>query len=157
MTLSLCAPAANWSAPANKYPSPPTFWLVWRLRSPPRAPHFLTAGREVGNVPAVEPLNAEFFRGETAQTAASWNEFLHRVLFASRSRFFHKLRILSETLQSLAREYNDAAADVAAGASVQPGDSWDALECLHYDFTTCLREMEVVLKSFLRVLAGRAA
>ncbi len=64
------------------------------------------------------------------------------------------MRILSETLQSLAREYNDAAADVAAGASVQPGDSWDALECLQYDFTTCLRELEVLLKSFLRVLPG---
>jgi hypothetical protein len=111
-------------------------------------------GRQISNVPAVAPLNAEFFRGETAQTAASWNEFLHRVLFASRSRYFQKLRILSETLQNLAREYNEAASDVAAGISAQPGDSWDALECLQYDFTTCLRESEVLLKSFLRVLPG---
>jgi hypothetical protein len=110
--------------------------------------------RHISNVPAVAPLNAEFFRGETAQTAASWNEFLHRVLFGSRSRYFQKLRILSETLQNLAREYDDAATDVAAGISVQPGDSWDALECLQYDFTTCLRESEVLLKSFLRVLPG---
>ena len=37
---------------------------------------------------------------------------------------------------------------------MEPGDSWDKLECLHYDFTTCLREAEVVLKSFLRSLPG---
>ena len=111
-------------------------------------------GRHISNVPNVAPLNADNFRGETAQTAASWNEFLHRVLFASRSRYFQKLRILSETLQNVAHEYHDAAEDVAAGVSVKPGDSWDKLECLHYDFTTCLREAEVLVKSFLRVLPG---
>jgi hypothetical protein len=109
-------------------------------------------GRHISNVPSVAPLDAENFRGETAQTAASWNDFLHRVLFASRSRYFQKLRILSETLQKLAGEYNDAAGDVAAGISVQPGDSWEKLECLHYDFTTCLREAEILVKSFLRAL-----
>jgi hypothetical protein len=111
-------------------------------------------GRHIGNVPNVAPLDAENFRGETAQTAASWNEFLHRVLFASRSRYFQKLRILSETLQKLTAEYNDAAEDVAAGISVKPSDCWEKLECLHYDFTTCLREAEVLVKSFLRALPG---
>jgi hypothetical protein len=111
-------------------------------------------GRHISNVPNVAPLNPANFRGETAQTAASWNEFLHRVLFARRSRYFQKLRILSETLQKLTGEYNAAAEDVAAGISVQPGDSWDKLECTHYDFTTCLREAEVLVKSFLRALPG---
>jgi hypothetical protein len=111
-------------------------------------------GRHISNVPNVAPLNTENFRGETAQTAASWNEFLHRVLFASRSRYFQKLRILSETLQNLTREYTEAADDIAAGISVQPGGSWDKLECLHYDFTTCLRESEILVKSFLRALPG---
>jgi len=111
-------------------------------------------GRHISNVPNVAPLNTDNFRGETAQTAASWNEFLHRVLFASRSRYFQKLRILSETLDNLTREYTNAAEEVTAGVSVQPGDSWDKLECLHYDFTTCLREAEVLVKSFLRSLPG---
>jgi hypothetical protein len=111
-------------------------------------------GRHISNLPNVAPLDAENFRGETAQTAASWNEFLHRVLFASRSRYFQKLRILSETLQKLTTEYNDAAQDIAAASAVKPGDSWEKLECLQYDFTTCLREAEVLVKSFLRVLPG---
>ncbi len=109
-------------------------------------------GRHLNNIPRVQPLQTEFFRGETAQAAASWNDFLHHVLFADRSRFFQKLRILSETLESLIREFDAAAEDVFAGLSVRPGSSWDALECLHYDFTTCLRESEVLLKSFLRAL-----
>jgi hypothetical protein len=109
-------------------------------------------GRHLGNVPRVHALKAEFFRGETARAAASWNDFLHHVLFAERSRFLQKLRILSETLQSLIHEYDAAAEEVFAGLSVRPGTSWDALECLHYDFTTCLRESEVLLKSFLRAL-----
>jgi hypothetical protein len=111
-------------------------------------------GRHVSNVPNVEPLDTQNFRSETAQTAASWNEFLHRVLFASRSRYFQKLRILSETLQKLTDEYHSAGDDIAAGISVKPGDSWDSLECLQYDFTTCLREAEVLVKSFLRSLPG---
>jgi hypothetical protein len=109
-------------------------------------------GRHLNNVPRVQPLQTEFFRGETAQAAASWNDFLHHVLFADRSRFFQKLRILSETLENLIRENDAAAEDVFAGVSVRPGNSWEALECLHYDFTTCLRELEVLLKSFLRAL-----
>jgi hypothetical protein len=74
------------------------------------------------------------------------------VLFADRSRFLQKLRILSETLESVIQEYDAAAEEVSAGVSVRPGTSWEALECLHYDFTTCLREAEVLLKSFLRAL-----
>jgi hypothetical protein len=109
-------------------------------------------GRNLGNVPRVHPLKADFFRGETARAAASWNDLLHHVLFADRSRFLQKLRILSETLESLIREYEVAAEEVFAGLSVRPGTSWDALEYLHYDFTTCLRESEVILKSFLQAL-----
>jgi hypothetical protein len=114
-------------------------------------------GRHLNNTPKVQPLQTEFFRGETAQAAASWNDFLHHVLFADRSRFFQKLRILSETLESLVREFDASAEDVVAGLSVRPGSSWDALECLHYDFTTCLRESEVLLKSFLRALPAEQA
>ena len=109
-------------------------------------------GRRITNVPTVEPMKTEFFRGDTAQSAASWNGILHHVLFGDRLRFFQKMRILSETLEQLDREFGEAAEDIAQGISVQPGDCWKMLDCLHYDFNTCLRETEVVLKSFLRAL-----
>jgi hypothetical protein len=109
-------------------------------------------GRRITNVPAVEPMKTEFFRGDTAQSAASWNGILHHVVFGERWRFFQKLRILSETLEQLDREFGEAARDIAEGVAVEPGDCWKMLDCLHYDFNSCLRETEVVLKSFLRAL-----
>lgn len=109
-------------------------------------------GRQLPHLPSVHPLNSDCFRGKTARAAASWSDVLHRVIFVERARFFQKLRILSETLDNLSAEFAEAADDVATGTAVQPGESWDALECLHYDFNTCLRESEVTLKSFLRVL-----
>jgi hypothetical protein len=108
--------------------------------------------RKIESLPAVEPLRTEFFRGSTAQTAASWNGIVHHVLFGDRSRFFHKVRILSDTLDRLDREFDDAASGICAGLSAESSRCLEALECLHYDFSTCLRETEVVLKSFLRAL-----
>jgi len=107
-------------------------------------------GRFIKHIPSVEPLNPDFFRSQMAQSAAAWNEILHCVAFGSRPRFVHKLRILSSTLQRLDHEFSKAAVDVARA----PGASscWKALDQVHYDFNTCLRETEVVLKSFLRAL-----
>lgn len=109
-------------------------------------------GRHITRAPAVEPLNAEFFRGNTAQSAASWNGILHHLLFGNRSRFSHKLRILSDTLEQIDSEFHDAASDISRGTSIEPADCWTKLDYLHYDFSTCLRETEIVLKSFLRAL-----
>jgi hypothetical protein len=109
-------------------------------------------GRHVSDVPTVAPLNADFFRGDTAQSAASWNGILHHVLLGDRSRFFYKLRILSDTVDRLDREFVDAAIDISEGSSVHPGACWQNLDSLHYDISTCLRELEVVLKCFLRAL-----
>jgi len=109
-------------------------------------------GRRLALLPVVEPLNTTFFRGNTGRSAASWNQILHRVLFANRSRFLHKLRILSDTIEQLGREFREAAGDISKGLADQPHACWERLDCLHYDFNTCLRETEVVLKSFLRIM-----
>lgn len=108
--------------------------------------------RRIARLPAVEPLKMEFFRGSTAQTAASWNGIVHHVLFGERSRFFHKLRILSDTMRRLDGEFGSTAAEICGGLSVTAPASLGMLDSLHYDFSTCLRETEVVLKSFLRAL-----
>jgi len=112
----------------------------------------LRAGQHIANIPHVEPLRTEFFRGDTGQSAASWNGILHHVLFAERSRFFHKLRILATTVEHIESEFHDAASDIAEGITTEPQDTWTLLDSLHYDFNTCLRESEVVLKSLLQAL-----
>ena len=108
--------------------------------------------QRIARLPAVEPLKMGFFRGNTAQTAASWNGIVHHVLFGDRSRFFHKLRILADTMRRLDGEFGNAASEICAGLSITASASLGALDSLHYDFSTCLRETEVVLKSFLRAL-----
>jgi len=111
-----------------------------------------TRGQRASKLPVVESMHPEFFRGDTGKSAASWNQILHHVLFSARSRFFHKLRLLSHTIAMLEYQFEDAAGDISKNLTTQPGDSWLHLDDLHYDFNTCLRESEVMLKSFLRVL-----
>jgi len=108
--------------------------------------------RHLSDLPPVRPLKTEFFRGDTGQSAASWNGILHQVLFAERSRFFHKLRILASTLERLDAEFAEVASDLNDGIAVEPAACWGKLDSLHFDLNTCLREAEVVLKSFVRSL-----
>jgi hypothetical protein len=108
--------------------------------------------RHFGTVPNAVPLNAQNFRGETAQRYAKKNALLGKVLFSMRSRYFHKLRLLTETVGSLQTEYREAAEEISDGSSVQPGAHWGELDNLHYDMNTCLRETMILCKSFLCAL-----
>ncbi len=109
--------------------------------------------RHLRSFPSVHPLNTDFFRCNIGQSAASWNRILHHVLFADRSRFRHKVRILSDTLRRLDVEFHRAATAISKGS--YPAQSWGVLDCIHYDLNTCLRENEVLLKSFLRALPAQ--
>jgi hypothetical protein len=104
-------------------------------------------GRHLRHIPAVEPLNPEFFVGNRAQSAATWNGLVHCVVFNHRARFVQKLRILSSTIDDLNREFTNAASEIAQ--RMHPSH-WAALDAIHYDFNTCLRETEVILKCFVR-------
>lgn len=109
-------------------------------------------GRRLTEVPPVAPLDPEFYAGEIAKQNAAWNQMLHRVLFASRSRYLHKLRALELTVSILSDQFSEIAEGLASGVEERPEQSWAALDKLHYDLNTCLREIIVVLKSFLRAL-----
>ena len=109
-------------------------------------------GRHLGDLPDVMPLDAANFRGGTAQRLAGWNLLLHGVLFGLRTRFFHKVSVIDDLVESLAREFRETAEEISEGASVRPEKRWAALDSLHYDVNTCLQETVVVLKSFLLCL-----
>ncbi len=108
--------------------------------------------RTTPTVPAVNPLNAEFFRGDTGRSAASRSAILHQVLFPERQRFHQKVKILGETTHRIAAEFAAVAEEIADGISDTPLHAWKELESLHDDFTTCFRECEVLLKGFLRAV-----
>ena len=122
------------------------------LLGPPLVGALLTMGnhaREHGTYSRVEPLNPVFFRGATAHRAASWSSLWHGVLFRERPRFLQKLRVLSKAIQELTSEFRATAAVLVDGTSTEPGARWAALDVLHFDLNTCLRETVVILKSFL--------
>jgi hypothetical protein len=56
------------------------------------------------------------------------------------------------TVCTVVDHFQETAEELADGVQVHPLESWSALDTLHYDLNTCLRESIVVLKSFLRVL-----
>lgn len=109
-------------------------------------------GRNFGTLPNAAPLNPVFFHGAAAQRAAVMNSLLFKVLFKSRTRFFAKLHALTEIAEDLQQEFRRVAEEIAEGASVSPTADWQALDELHFDLNTCLRETMILLKSFLRAL-----
>jgi hypothetical protein len=108
-------------------------------------------GRQNTSVPPVEPLKTSYFRGSSAKDAASWNSFLHIVLLRSRARFLQKLRILSGAIDGVSCEFDQAVEELTA-YSLPADEAWDTADSLHYDLSTCVRELEVVFKSLLRTL-----
>jgi hypothetical protein len=109
-------------------------------------------GRHFGTLTLVEPLNPDNFQGETAKRLATRNSLFHHFLLGERSRFFQKLRALSETVEELTAEFYKAAEDIAEGTTIQPMPCWESLVSLHYDLNTCVQESRIVLKSFLHAI-----
>lgn len=109
-------------------------------------------GRHSRIFPNVVALNPGFFRSANAQHIARTSNMLSMVLFITRFRFSRKLRALAAILEKLMADFREVAAEIADGASIRPGAHWGALEILHYDVNTCLRETMVTLKSFLCAL-----
>lgn len=109
-------------------------------------------GRYLASPPAVASLNPSFFRCQSARQSAQWNQLMHRVLFGGRARFLHKLRVLEFTVIDLAVDFRRTCEDLCS--EPHPESAWLRLDELHYDVNTCLREIVVVLKSFLVALPG---
>lgn len=105
--------------------------------------------RESRHYPRVSPLNPSFFRWPVVRRQASWEGALDLILATRSLRFHRKLRALTRSTAHLAGEFRHAAREISEGSSVHPESHWEALDSLHYDLNTCLRETIVVLKSFL--------
>jgi len=109
-------------------------------------------GSHFGTLPNVTALNVSNFRGVTTQRISSKNNFLAKILFGGRSRFFHKLQALREIIEELQDETHAIVRDVSDGVPQFPERVWRELEVLGYDLNTCLGETTVVLKSFFCAL-----
>lgn len=104
--------------------------------------------RHFGTLPAVNPLDPEFFEGETARKAARTNSLLSRVLWRQQNRFLHKLQTLGEMTCNLAAENRLWADHLASGRDPASGQAWEHLGTLQFDLTSSLGEATVILKCF---------
>jgi hypothetical protein len=109
-------------------------------------------GSHFGTLPNVTALAAANFRGSTAKRISSVDNFLAKILFGGRSRFFHKLQALGEIIEDLQDETRAIVQEVSDGAPGFPDRAWQELEVLGYDLNTCMGETTVVLKSFFCAL-----
>ena len=108
--------------------------------------------RHFGIVPNLSLLDATNFQSERGQRAARHSNLMCQLLLSERSQFLNKLNTLEELVDDLSDEFIRIAAEVAAGISRTPSRLWEFLEQSQFDLNTCLRETDVLLKSFLLVL-----
>jgi hypothetical protein len=108
--------------------------------------------RHFGIVPNLSLLDADNFHGERAQRAARHSNLVSQVLLSERSQFLNKLNTLDELVDEISDDFIEIAKQVAAGLSSISLRMWEILEQSHFDLNTCLRETDVLLKSFLFVL-----
>jgi hypothetical protein len=109
-------------------------------------------GSHFGTLPNVSPLSASNFRGATAQRISMLSGLLAKVVFSSRTRFFHKLSSLGDIIEELQKETCTIVSAVADGNHELTERAWRELEVLGYDLNTCMGETTVVLKSFFCAL-----
>jgi hypothetical protein len=108
--------------------------------------------RHFGIVPNLSLLEAANFQSELSQRAARHSNLVCQLLLSERSQFLNKLNTLEELVDDLSDEFIRIATEVAAGISRMPSQLWEFLEQSQFDLNTCLRETNVLLKSFLLVL-----
>lgn len=108
--------------------------------------------RHFGIVPNLAPLKAANFHSARGQRAARHSNLLDHVLLSERSQFLNKLNTLEEIVDELGDEFIANTQELAAGLSSNAAGVWRVLDVNHFDLNTCLRETDVLLKSFLCVL-----
>jgi hypothetical protein len=108
--------------------------------------------RHFGIVPNQSPLEPINFQSERGQRGARHNNLVARVLLSERSQFLNKLSALEEIVDELGDDFMESAQQLSAGSSTDAARLWKVLDTDHFDLNTCLRETNVLLKSFLFVL-----
>lgn len=112
--------------------------------------------RDHGTAPSVAALDAECFCRPNALRLVLLDVFLSWPLSSRHKRFLGKLCTLSKIVTGSCIDFHRAATDVAATtvAVASADSSWAAMDAAHYDLNTCLREMLVMWKCFLRALSS---
>lgn len=101
-----------------------------------------------GTTPSVAALDAECFCRPNARRLVLLDVVISWPLSSRHKRFLVKLSTLGKIVTRSCIDFRTAATNVAVVDS-----SWAAMDAAHYDLNTCLREMLVMWKCFLRALS----
>ncbi len=112
----------------------------------------LDHAKHFGIAPNLAPLDAENFQNSRSQRVALFNHVFSRILLTRKSQFVHKISALADLVEELDSNFQCATEELTSGGSLQPDRHWEMLDSVHYDLNTCLRELVVLLKSFLHAL-----
>jgi len=109
--------------------------------------------KSYGTNPSVAPLNPADFYGDWGQRSALKSLVWHHALRTRESQFQSKIRTLRSMVGHIGNDFAAAAEALASlGIAIDSPDLWAAMDAGHFDLNTCLRETDVLLKSFLCVL-----
>lgn len=108
--------------------------------------------KHYGTIPNVQPLDPANFQGPKGQHSARMSGLLCLILLSQRAQFLHKTDTLQGMVEDLGFEFTQAAEDLADGLGLASDSLWRTVDADHFDLNTCLRESNLLLKSFLLVL-----
>jgi len=108
--------------------------------------------RHFGIVPNLALLEVSNFHSEQGQRAARHSNLVSHVLLSERSRFLNKVNTLEEIVDALGDEVIDVCLRLSGVQTLYFPQLWRSLDLSYFDLNTCLRETNILLKSFLFVL-----
>lgn len=104
-------------------------------------------------VPNVASLDPVHFLRHRDKYLARKSALLGRVLLTRQSAFLFKISMLREMVYRLGDDLCDLAKGLLSDdATAAYSGRWAAMDTGHFDLNTCLRELLVMLRCFLRVL-----
>lgn len=112
----------------------------------------LDHAKHFGTTPNLAPLDPDNFQNSRSQRVARFNDLFSKVLLTRRSQFLHKISALSDLVDELNSSFESTADELCEEHSLRPERDWELLDSVHYDLNTCLRETDVLFKSFLHAL-----
>jgi hypothetical protein len=109
--------------------------------------------KEHGTTPSLAALDPECFCCRRVRRWALRDRVLHRLPLSRNSRFLRKLSTLNQIVAVSCADFRRATTDLTVARGVgSAGRLWAVMDAAEYDLNTCLRELSVMLKCFLRVM-----
>jgi hypothetical protein len=110
--------------------------------------------KKYGISPSVTQLGPTTFHSWGGTSGARSSFLLKFVPYSQQGRFLSKISDLEQIVEKVSNDFRAAAEELACSAVRASGAAslWEIMDASHFGLNTCLREVVVMLKCFLRAL-----